>query len=646
MNILYEESGNFKVGSIVTRNDNSMQVDTQHGKRSKVKSASILLEFSSALHDFLPAAETLAADIDIDFLWEVCGSDEFDYQQIAADYFGHTPSPIENAAVLIRLYGAPMYFYKKGKGRFKAAPQEALQAALAGIERKQREQAQIDEWVAQMLDGQLPPAIDQQLFSLLHRPDKQCLEYKAFEAARQKKSTSPLRLAAELGGIRSVPEYLLAGFLLEFFPNGRGFPALQPVAITDDLPLADASAFSIDDSSTTEIDDALSLQPLANGHHRVGIHIAAPGLGIAPDSPVDRLIFKRLSTVYFPGDKITMLPEDLVQQFTLLAGTQRPAFSLYIDVDADWQPVGFENRIERVSIAANLRLHELEPNFNADTLAQPGHGPDYPFKNELVWLWQFAEALEKRRGKYDPTRPVQYDYSVEVDEHEHVTISKRARGTPMDKLVSELMILANSEWARMLAEADIPALYRAQGMGKVRMTTHPEPHVGLGVAQYAWSTSPLRRAADFVNQRQLIALTRGEAPQFRKNDATLFAIMRDFDTTYNAYAAFQDRMEYFWCLRWFTQENVKEITASFIKDDLVRLNGLPMRTRVTGLPPLNRGDTVRLAIVRIDELVQSVEMRFLGVEGHQEPTEDEDELVDIPAADTPPETPPAEPTAQ
>ena len=634
MNILYEESGSFKVGSIVTRNDNSMQVDTQHGKRSKVKSANILLEFSSSLHDFLPAAEALAADIDIDFLWEVCGSDEFDYQQIATDYFGHAPNPIENAAVLIKLYAAPMYFDKKGKGRFKAAPQEALQAALAGLERKQREQAQIDEWVNQMLDGSLPEPIDQQLFSLLHRPDKQSLEFKAFDAACQKKGLSPLRLAAQLGGIRSVPEYLLAGFLLEYFPNGRGFPALPPAEIPDDLPLAEVSAFSIDDSSTTEIDDALSLQPLANGHHRVGIHIAAPTLGIAPDSPIDRLIFKRLSTVYFPGDKITMLPDELVQQFTLLADTPRPAFSLYVEVDADWQPVSYENRIELVNITANLRLHELEPYFNADTLAQPGHGPDYPYKNELVWLWQFAEALEKRRGKYDPTRPVQYDYGVDIDEHEHVTISKRARGTPMDKLVSELMILANSEWASMLSEAEIPALYRAQSMGKVRMTTHPEPHVGLGVQQYIWSTSPLRRAADFVNQRQLIALTRGETPQFQKNDATLFAIMRDFDTTYNAYATFQDRMERFWCLRWFTQENVKEITASYIKDDLLRLNGLPMNTRVAGLPPLNRGDTVRLAVVRIEELTQSIELRFLGVEGHQQPAdgEDENDTTNAPAA--------------
>jgi exoribonuclease-2 len=195
----------------------------------------------------------------------------------------------------------------------------------------------------------------------------------------------------------------------------------------------------------------------------------------------------------------------------------------------------------------------------------------------------------------------------------------------MDKLVSELMILANSEWGRMLAEAGIPALYRAQTAGKVRMTTKPEPHVGLGVAQYAWSTSPLRRAADFVNQRQLTAMVRGDAPQFAQGDAMLFAVLRDFDAAYSAYLQFQDKMEYFWCLRWFTQEGVSEPTATYIKEDLVRIDGLPMRLRLPGLPELAAGDKIRLAVVRIDELAQEIELRFLAKVGHLDVIEDEAE---------------------
>jgi exoribonuclease-2 len=624
MNVFYEEGGSFKVGSVVSRADSSLQVDTQHGKRAKIKTASVLVEFTSALGDFLPGAEALAAEIDIDFLWEVAGSDEFDAETLAADYWGHKPGPLESAAILMRLFEAPMYFYKKGKGRFKAAPEDALKAALAGIERKKKEQAQIDAWQAEMRAGTLPEPVRAALMPLLFRPDKNSLEYKAFDAACREQSLPPLKLAAKLGGIPSVPDYLLAGFLMEHFPKGRGFPELPTPQAPQDLPRAEVQAFSIDDAATTEIDDALSVTPLPNGHTRVGIHIAAPTLGIEPESALEKLVFNRLSTVYFPGDKITMLPDHIVQAFTLQEGQDCPALSLYVEVDHEFKPVAFENRIELVPIAANLRHDKLEPVFNEETLAAPNHGPDYPFKNELVWLWQFANALEKRRGKYDPTRPVQHDYNFAVEDGK-VKITLRRRGAPMDKLVSELMILANSEWGRMLAEAGIPALYRAQTAGKVRMTTKPEPHVGLGVAQYAWSTSPLRRAADFVNQRQLTAMVRGDAPQFAQGDAMLFAVLRDFDAAYSAYLQFQDKMEYFWCLRWFTQEGVSEPTATYIKEDLVRIDGLPMRLRLPGLPELAAGDKIRLAVVRIDELAQEIELRFLAKVGHLDVIEDEAE---------------------
>ncbi|HJV07771.1 MAG TPA: ribonuclease catalytic domain-containing protein [Chromobacteriaceae bacterium] len=614
MNVFYEESGNFKVGSIVSRNDASLQVDTQHGKRAKVKSANVFLEFSAPLGEFLAEVERLAEDIDLDFLWECSGDDEFGYQTLAEDYWGHAPSTAEAAAIITRLFSAPMYFYKKGKGRYKKAPEEALKAALAGIERKKREQEQIDVWVAELKNGGLPDAIRAQLMALLWKPDKSTLEFKAFDQAARELGLPPLRLAEKVGGIPSVPDYLMAGFLMEYFPKGTGFGKYAPATLPEDLPCASVHAFSIDDTHTTEIDDALSLQPLDNGNTRVGIHIAAPTLGVAPGSDIEKLVLNRLSTVYFPGDKITMLPDDVVDVFTLKEGYDCPALSLYVEVTPEFEPITFENRIEKVRIAANLRHDQLEQVFNEDTLLNDP-GIDYPFKQELIWLWQFAVALEKRRGKYDPTRPVQMDYNFHVVDGK-VEITRRKRGAPMDKLVSELMILANSEWGRMLAEADIPGMYRAQSMGKVRMTTRPEPHIGLGVKQYAWSTSPLRRATDFINQRQLTAMIRGDKPEFEQGDAMLFAILRDFDTTYSAYLSFQDRMEYFWCLRWFSQEGIHDPTATYIKDDLVRIDGVPMRVRIPGLPVLNPGDRIHLTILRIDELMQEIEFRFAGVVGH------------------------------
>lgn len=619
MNVFYEESGNFKVGSVVSRADASLQIDTQHGKRTKLKAANVFLEFSSDLQAFLPAAEKIAADIDIDFLWECCGEDEFGFETLAADYFGHAPSAFENAAILLKLYAAPMYFYKKSKGRFKAAPEDTLKAALAGIERKKREQEQVDAWAAELAAGTLPDAIRSQLMTLLYRPDKNTLEFKAFDQASRATGLPPLRLADKVGGISSVPDYLMAGFQLEHFPKGTGFGNHAAATLPDDLPLAEVQAFSIDDANTTEIDDALSVVWLDNGNIRVGIHIAAPTLGIAPGSDLEKVVHNRLSTVYFPGSKITMLPDEVVQLYTLQEGRACPALSLYVEVTPAFELVAFDNRIEQVHIAANLRHDALEKVFNEETLAADGFGPDYAFKRELVWLWQFANAREAFRGKTpDPNRPPQVDYNFDVIDGK-VLITIRKRGSPMDKLVSELMILANSEWGRMLAEANIPAMYRAQSMGKVRMTTKPEPHVGLGVQQYAWSTSPLRRASDFINQRQLTAMIRGETPQYKQGDAMLFALLRDFDTAYSAYLGFQDKMEHFWCLRWFSQQGINEPTASYIKEDLVRIDGVPLRTRIPGLPELAQGDRIQLQIIRIDELMQEIEFRFVSVIERRQP---------------------------
>jgi exoribonuclease-2 len=114
-------------------------------------------------------------------------------------------------------------------------------------------------------------------------------------------------------------------------------------------------------------------------------------------------------------------------------------------------------------------------------------------------------------------------------------------------------------------------------------------------------------------------MIRNEPAPFAQNDAMLFAILRDFDAAYSTYLGFQDRMEYFWCLRWFNQEGISEIGASFIKEDLVRVEGLPLRLRVGGLPEMPMGTRIRLAVVRIDELSQEIECRYLGAAAEETP---------------------------
>ncbi|MFN4341357.1 MAG: ribonuclease catalytic domain-containing protein [Azonexus sp.] len=626
MNVLFEEDGGFKAGSILADNDSSLQVEMPSGKRSKIKAATVLLRFEKpSAGALLEQATPLAEEIEADFLWECVSDGEFSFLDFARDYYGHDPAPVEAAAVLLALHAAPVYFHRKGKGRFRKAPADILAAALASLEKKRQQALAIEGWINELRAFRLPPEIGALTDALLYAPDRNRPETKAFETACAETGLTAAQLLFRCGAIKSAYHLHYKRFLHEQFPRGVGFPAVETPGLPADLPMAEVRAFSIDDAHTTEIDDALSVTWLPGIGSRIGIHIAAPGLAIVHGSPLDGVARARLSTVYMPGNKITMLPDAVVQNYTLAGGVDCPAVSIYLTVNDAFEILGHESRLERVHIAANLRHHEVEPWFNEQTVG--GALPDRPFARELLHLWHFANACEGRRGKPSAVQGVNdYNFAISGDladpEACTVEISERKRGSPLDKLVAELMIVANSTWGGLLAEKNIACLYRAQTQGKVRMTTSPLPHEGLGVPQYAWMTSPLRRYCDLVNQWQLIACLRGETPPFAQKSAELFAAMRDFEITYGAYADFQRLMERYWCLRWLQQHAVSEIDATVRREQLVKLDHLPLLLRVPSLPgDLLPGQRVHLAIDSIDLLAPELTCRFVRLLGEASPLE-------------------------
>lgn len=627
MNVFFEEDGSFKVASIMTESQGSMQIESAGGKRSKIKTSNVLMRFEAPLAGFMEAANLEAETLDLDFLWECCGEPEFGFEAFAEDYYGRKPNSIEAAAIAIRLHSAPVYFNRKGKGRYKAAPAEILKAALAGLEKKRLLAEKMAGFIAQLKAHTMPDELMQKLDMLLYEPDKNAFEYKTLDAAAGDLHVSHIKLLHACGAIPSIHDYHLGAFLREYFAKGSDFTAEQiseiPADLTFDLPMADAEAFSIDDSTTTEIDDAFSIRQLADGVTRVGIHIAAPALGITQDSPLDIEAMQRLSTVYMPGHKITMLPETAIRPFSLDAGKIKPVLSLYLHVAADLTITQRDSKVELIKVADNLRHDALEPFFNETTLAtNSGH----PYWAKLLFLFQLAESLEKARGKYDPTKPPQVDYNFYVNDG-IVSIVGRHRGSPMDKLVAELMIEANNQWGALLAAHEVPGLYRAQMGGKVYMTTKAEPHQGLGVAQYAWSTSPLRRAVDLINQRQIISVVENSPPAYSQNSDALTTHMRNFELTYKAYSEFQIRMERYWCLQYLIQENVQEIHATVWRENLVRLDNLPYMTKVYGLPELKAGTRVSLQVQEVDTLMMDLRTKFMHV------LENEPAAADLIAAD-------------
>jgi exoribonuclease II len=629
MYVLFEETGKFLAGRVMSEADSSMQIELDSGKRVKVKSNNVMLKFAApAPAELIAAAKQISSDIDLDLAWEFASEDEFGFAELARDYFSKDADLAHQAAALFRLFDAPHYFRRLGKGQFKKAPQEIVKAALLGIERKKQVAAQIEAWAQELVVGDCPLPVREQLYKILFKPDKNAAEYKAVVEAAKRSQKAPLDLLTQAGAITSPYQFHWKRFLFEEFPKGTGFPALQAPAIKEALPLATAQAFSIDDSQTTEIDDALSVQGLGTGTVVFGVHIAAPGLAITPDSPVDKVARDRLSTVYMPGHKLTMLPDDVVQSYTLQAGRNCPAVSLYITLDETTLAVtGSETKLEQVCIAANLRHDQLDTLVTESSLTGQS-AANYEFAAELAFAFRLAQHLkaarEVVRGKPENFNRPDYNFNLDGVERsdgaepagdETVRISTRQRGAPLDLIVAEAMILANSTWGGWLHDCGVPGIYRSQASLapgiKVRMSTKALPHAGMGVAQYTWATSPLRRYVDLVNQWQIIACakhgrTAALVAPFKPKDTALLAIISGFDTAYSAYNAFQSGIERYWTLKYLQQNSVQELNASVMKDGLVRADELPLVLRATGCESLPRNAHVRVRVTGCDLLTLDV----------------------------------------
>ena len=247
-----------------------------------------------------------------------------------------------------------------------------------------------------------------------------------------------------------------------------------------------------------------------------------------------------------------------------------------------------------------------------------------PYDDWIRPLWQLALLLAKQRdevrGKPENNNRIEYSFYVDGDPNDPETpvrILPRKRNAPLDRLVAEYMILANSTWGGLLASCGLPGIYRSQQTGRVRMSTQALPHEAIGVPQYAWCTSPLRRYVDLVNQWQLIAaIEHGvSAPlvaPFKPRDADLFAIIGGFEAQHIAWNEFQNNMERYWCLRWLQQQQITTCTATVLKDDLIRLNNAPLVSRVSGLPQLGRGQQIELHITGTDELALELDIRYVS----------------------------------
>ncbi|MGL4767046.1 MAG: ribonuclease catalytic domain-containing protein [Formosimonas sp.] len=638
--IFYDVSGKLVAAQVMEQKDSHFHAKGTGSSLQKVKAKDVLLHGAVAQPTAAAIAaqiEVLLQEVDLSFVWECAPDEVFEFTFLAREYFGASASLLEQAAMWQALHSAPIYFVKKGKGQYLKQPQEQIQIALAAVAKKEERLKQQAAWVDALLAGDCPAEILAVRDAILRKQNPNDMTYKAVLQAAEARSQTVAQVLLHAGAFRNAFDLHRAVFLAEHYPQGTAASLPAPVVAWDEIALnTQVEVFSIDDSMTTEIDDAFSVQSLGAGQYRIGVHIAAPSLGVQRDDVADKHAASRMSTMYTPGEKITMLPEDWVACFSLDEGTIKPVVSIYVTFDAASETAftQIESKVERVKVAANLRHDVPEMQLSVTDLTERS---DYPQADALKVLWQGAQVLsaarDAMRGK--PENNNRADFSFVIDNanapltgDEKVEITQRQRGSVIDKIVSEWMIFANVQWATLLSDLKVPALFRTQSNMGVRTSTHSQPHLAMGVPAYMWSTSPLRRYTDWFNQMQLrVAIEHGvTAPMsapFKAREVDILTRMSAFDEKYKAYNEQQNKMEKFWCLKWVTQRldehGFFETSAIVVKDGVLRLKDVPLYVPCATLPEgIALQTPVQVRLSQVDEVNLTVGLSVLHVPEMQE----------------------------
>jgi shikimate dehydrogenase len=625
MNVIFEEGGQFRVARVLSETEANYQIELSTGKRSKVKRNNVIFEFAKEpcpIADILPKAQELADEIDAAFLWEFASQEDFKVEDLALDYYGHEPEIIEKLALLLQLHASPIYFHRRGKGQYRAAPPEILEAALAAVEKKRLQEEQQTKWTESLVNFELPEEMAADAKTFLTEPNKNTLQWKAFENALSRSGLNIKEMLLKLGVYKNELAITLAGFLEKHFPKGYETPEL-PLPKLPELPLAEIEAYSIDNDFTTEIDDAFSVKHLEDETYQFGVHIAAPALVVTKDSELDLAARKRMSTIYLPGQKITMQGENLIEAFSLNAGEVKPCISLYIVANLEsGEIISNESKVESIKVKENLRLSMFDDELlTATNLADESVAIPYDFL--IRPLWRLTRHLSAKRDEVRgyPETNKGHEFSFILhgdwqDQDAEIELVQRRRDLPIDMLIGEMMIYTNVLWAGTLSHLKVPGIFRTQQFGRAKQSSHAIPHQTMGVPQYAWMTSPLRRYVDLLNQQQLIsAIQHGvSAPlvaPYKNKDVDLLVVMTSFDALNQQWRNFQDTVERFWALRWLQQQGIEEAEATVIRDSLVRLNIAPLTLLVDGLPEYERGTVIKIKIEAINLLKLNTESQFL-----------------------------------
>ena len=649
---LLRKSGHFLLGLVRVGADNRLWATGSDGKHFRISQQQLIWETGievadGALPAWLMEAERLSPELDSAEAWDLVVEDlpGLTLEDLAGLVCPQPLTEIQQAALLLGLFTAEFQLFAAEPPNLRPRSRDDVARQVAKQEEQQRsaeEEAQFAAWLAGSTAGELTPRQRQWLdmvvdyvavgdSSTAARAAKGWLRH--LGGGPDQRRTGFDALVAR--GVFDPDEFLTlrrlrvpTSFSAEALAAAEADELAHPTVDEGRRDLTDLDVFTIDEASTVDIDDGLSLRQTEDGYE-VGVHIVDAAALVKVGGTLDQAARERMTSLYLPENTLPMLPRALSEsRGSLSQGSNRRAVSLLMQWSRDHQLLDWE--LSRSTVCSRRRYTYTEADAALDTdSADEGHA--------LRILQAIAQTLRADRmadGALEMERP---EVKVAVDAERNITVSVTPVPTPARRMVAEFMVLANQLMGERLRDCGVPAIYRTQdpvSMEDVpdtsvdavrhyhilrqirpsRLTTTPGPHALLGVEPYVQATSPLRRYLDMVVQRQLTSAIDGFDPPYSPDD--LKGLIGEADATLRDLNRAEDERKRYWAFKHLGGRIGEAFPAVVLdvreRQSVVELDTFLIRSNVYLPPSISPGQTVQLELQEVDPWRGQARFRHVG----------------------------------
>jgi len=590
-------------------------------------------DFPAAARQISEKVATLQSEVDIELLWQSLAGKTRELQpaELAELFFGEN-APEASSAVFKALAADTLFFRRKG-AQFLPRTQEQISTEVTRRNRqreREEQREQLSHIIGQLLNGKnssIPagaePVLDRIQHWLRHKTGDEVSTILENMAGPSRVREAAYEILARAGRVdASVDRFLvMAGIREDFTPEFiRAAEQLSPwVHDSTRTDYRDVEALTIDDEGTLEVDDALTVR-YADSETIIGIHIADVSAFIAKGDLLDAEGSHRSSTIYLPTVTVRMFPERLSTDLvSLKAGVDRPAFTVEVRFDQQGTRVGYRILLSTIRVKNRLSYDQ------ADAAIEAGH-------EALTALHRLARQLHDQRASRGAITFRRPELKIHVED-DRIEVEKINPNSSSRFLVSEMMILANGLAADFASLNSLPVIYRTQEprdaievddtpqmealafeklrktFKRSRLSLTPGTHSGLGLSAYTQASSPIRRYADLITQRQFTAMLKGEPLPHGREE--LLQILTTAETVEQEIRAIEDRSTNYWLLEYLARyKKDQELRATALDGKgSIELEDYYLRAKLSSPQKLQPGQTIGVQIESIDPARGEVRFR-------------------------------------